>query len=57
VGFDPASGQKPKGTGLGRHALQRRANRIRATLTITTAPQQGTVVAVAFEPRQRHIMM
>ena len=57
IGFDPASGQKPKGTGLGRHALQRRANRIRATLTITTAVQQGTVVEVAFEPRQRHIMM
>ena len=57
IGFDPASGQKPKGTGLGRHALQRRANRIRATLTITTALQQGTVVEVAFEPRQRHIMM
>jgi signal transduction histidine kinase len=57
IGFDPASGQKPRGTGLGRHALQRRANRIRATLTITTALQQGTVVEVAFEPRQRHIMM
>jgi signal transduction histidine kinase/ligand-binding sensor domain-containing protein len=57
IGFDPASGQKPKGTGLGRHALQRRANRIRATLTITTALQQGTTVEVAFEPRQRHIMM
>jgi signal transduction histidine kinase/ligand-binding sensor domain-containing protein len=57
IGFDPSSGQKPKGTGLGRHALQRRATRIRATLTITTALQQGTVVEVAFEPRQRHIMM
>lgn len=57
IGFDPASGQKPKGTGLGQHALQRRASRIRATLTITTAVQQGTMVEVAFEPRQRHIMM
>lgn len=57
IGFDPASGQKPKGTGLGQHALQRRANRIRAVLTITTAPHQGTLVEVAFEPRRRHIMM
>jgi signal transduction histidine kinase len=57
IGFDPASGQKPKGTGLGQHALKRRANRIGATLTVTTAPQQGTLVEVAFEPRQRHIMM
>lgn len=57
IGFDPAAGQKPRGTGLGQHALKRRASRIGATLTITTAPQHGTLVEVAFEPRQRHIMM
>lgn len=57
IGFDPAAGHKPKGTGVGQHALRRRANRIGATLTVTSAPEQGTMVQVTFEPRQRRIMM
>ncbi len=57
VGFDPNGNAAPKGTGLGQHALRRRAERIRASLRVQSAPGRGTTVEVVFEPRRPRMMM
>jgi signal transduction histidine kinase len=57
IGFDPNGNQAPKGTGVGQHALRRRAERIRAGLRVQSAPGRGTTVEVVFEPRRPRMMM
>jgi len=43
-------GREPSGTGFGMTSMQERADRIGASLTIVTAPRNGTEVVLAWDP-------
>ena len=42
--------REPSGTGFGMTSMQERADRIGASLTIVTAPRNGTEVVLAWDP-------